>query len=310
MRILLDRRIPEQLHAHVNATLPPWATFVAAARDDPYFADHLSRAEVLLHILEPITAADLRQARSLRVIQKFGTGVNTIDLDAAARHGIAVTNMPGANAPAVAELTLALILSGLRDLFSLHTGTLDGSAWPGGGGELLPGAELGTCTVGLVGYGAIARRVEIAVRALGASTIHHSTTREREGWVDLDDLLARADIVSLHLPLTAATEGLLDRERLSSMRRGAVLVNTSRGGLIDHVALIDLLRSGHIGAAGLDVFPEEPLPVTHPLLHTERVTVTPHVAWYTSGTLLRCWDRALENCRRLRAGKPLADRVQ
>jgi phosphoglycerate dehydrogenase-like enzyme len=310
MKIVLDRRAPAELRSHATATLPDWATFVDVARADAAFADHLADADVLLHVLDPVTADDLARATSLRLIQKFGTGVNTIDLDAAERHDVAVTNMPGANAPAVAELTLALILTGLRDVVALHAGTIDGSAWPGGPGEPPPGAELGGRTVGLVGYGAIARRVEQAVRAIGARTIHHATTTDREGWVTLDELVAQADVVSLHVPLTPATEQLFDRARLSATRAGVVVVNTSRGGLVDHDALVDLVRSGHIGAAGLDVFPQEPLPTGHPLLHTERITVTPHVAWYTSGTLVRCWDRALENCRRLRDGEPLEDRVR
>lgn len=309
MRILLDRPAPGRLRELIDRTAPDWAEVSDLERGDPGFAAHLAEAEVVLHVLDPITAADVRAAPRLRLVQKFGSGVNTIDLDAAREAGVAVTNMPGANAPAVAEHTVGLILAALRNLPTLHAHTVDGTAWPGGAHAAAPGGELGGRQVGLVGYGAIATRVERAVVALGATTVHHARDTTRPGWVPLDDLLASSDVVSLHLPLDATTDGLLDARRLARLAPGALLVNTSRGQLVDHDALLERLAAGALAGACLDVFPDEPMPADHPLLHTPGVIATPHVAWLTDETLARCWERALDNCTRLRDGAPLADRV-
>ncbi len=309
MRVLLDRPAPDPLRRLVDATLPPWATFTDVARGDPRFGEELARAEVLLHVLDPVSGADIDAAPVLRLIQKFGTGVNTIDLPAAQRRGIAVTNMPGANAPAVAEMTLGLMIAGLRELPSVHAATVAGTAWPGQPSAPTPGAELGSRRVGVIGFGSIGQRVASAAAALGADVVHHSVRDDRPGWVALDDLLTTSDVISLHLPLTDDTANLLDRRRLALVKQGALLVNTSRGGLVDHEALIEALDRGHLRGACLDVWPEEPLPVAHPLLRARGLVATPHVGWFTDETLERCWRRAIDNCRRLRDGEQLMDRV-
>ncbi len=309
MRVVIDRPAPPRLRAAIDGSAPTWMEVVDIGRDDPRFADEWRRAEVVLHILDPISASDIGEAPDLRLIQKFGSGVNTIDLEAARAHGVSVTNMPGANAPAVAEHTLAMILAALRDLPALHRDTLDATSWPGGPNAATPAAELGSRRVGLVGYGAIARRVETAAQALGADTAHHARDRSRPGWLPLDELLATSDVVSLHLPLTDETSGLIDAARLAAMKPGALLVNTSRGGLVDHDALIERLRDGTLAGACLDVLPDEPLAADHALLDAPNILVTPHVAWLTDETLERCWRRALDNCRRLADGEPLDDQV-
>lgn len=310
VKVLVDRVAPPSLQATIDATAPEWADVVSVSRDDPRFAAALAEAEVVLHVLDPISGGDIDAAPALRLIQKFGTGVNTIDLDAAERAGVAVTNMPGANAPAVAELTVALMLAGLRDLPSLVSGTRAGTAWPGLADDPAPGAELGGRQVGLIGYGAIARRVEVAVQALGAATVHFTPTEGRPGWTPLDELLATSDVVSMHVPLVPDTERLLDASRLAMLKAGALVVNTARGGLIDHAALVEQLDRGHLRGACLDVLPTEPLPAEHPLLRASRVVATPHIGWLTDETLARCWQRALDNCRRLRDGQALVDRVR
>jgi phosphoglycerate dehydrogenase-like enzyme len=126
---------------------------------------------------------------------------------------------------------------------------------------------------------------------------------------DLDDLLGASDVVSLHLPLTPETEGLIDRRTLARMKPGAILVNTARGGLVDETALVETLTSGRLLAAGLDVLAEEPPPPDHPLLSLDNVVLTPHVAWLTQETLKRSFDVALENVRRLRDGRDLLFRM-
>ncbi|BBZ20338.1 2-hydroxyacid dehydrogenase [Mycolicibacterium gadium] len=284
-----------------------------AEDDDNTFYRELPHADVIWHVLRPISGEDLEKAPRCRLVHKLGAGVNTIDVDTATRLGIAVANMPGANAPSVAEGTVLLMLAALRRLTELDRATRDGNGWPSDPslGETV--RDIGGCTVGLIGYGNIAKRVEAIVRAMGtpASRVLHTSTRDDglPGWRALPDLLSESDIVSLHIPLTDQTAGLLDRRALASMRSDAVLVNTSRGAVIDEDALVDTLRSGGLAAAGLDVFAVEPIPAGNPLLTLANVVVTPHVSWYTLDTMRRYLEAAVDNCRRLRDGRDLANVV-
>jgi phosphoglycerate dehydrogenase-like enzyme len=278
--------------------------------DDETLHRELAWADAVWHVLRPLSGADLRRGTRLRLVHKLGTGVNTIDVDAATASGIAVANMPGANAPSAAEGTVLLMLAAMRRLVELDSATRAGEGWPTDPtlGETV--RDIGDCTVGLVGYGNIARRVERIVTAMGAEVLHTSTADDgTPSWRPLAELLAASDIVSLHLPLTSASEELIDRSALTLMKPGAVLVNTSRGGVVDETALVDALRSGRLAAAGLDVFAVEPVVATNPLLALDNVVVTPHVVWYTRDTMRRYLDHAVDNCRRLRDGRDLIDVV-
>ncbi|ORB23068.1 hydroxyacid dehydrogenase [Mycolicibacterium moriokaense] len=284
-----------------------------AEDDDVTFYRELPDAEVIWHVLRPISGTDLEQAPRCRLVHKLGAGVNTIDVETATRLGIAVANMPGANAPSVAEGTVLLMLAALRRLTELDRATREGRGWPSDPslGETV--RDIGSCTVGLVGYGNIAKRVETIVRAMGApaSAVLHTSTRDdgHPGWRPLPELLAASDIVSLHIPLTDQTAGLLDRDALALMKSDAVLVNTSRGAVIDEDALVDALRSGGLAAAGLDVFAVEPILPDNPLLTLTNVVLTPHVTWYTVDTMRRYLAEAVDNCGRIRDGRNLANVV-
>jgi phosphoglycerate dehydrogenase-like enzyme len=281
-----------------------------AEDDDDAFYRELPDAEVIWHVLRPISGADLEKAARCRYVHKLGAGVNTIDVDTATRLGIGVANMPGANAASVAEGTLLLMLAALRRLVPLDRDTRAGRGWPSDPslGETV--RDIGGCTVGLVGYGNVAKRVETIVATLGADVVHTSTRDDgHPGWRALPDLLAESDIVSLHLPLTERTEGMLDAAALALMKPEAVLVNTSRGPIVDEVALVDALRSGGLAAAGLDVFAVEPVAADNPLLTLDNVVVTPHVTWYTADTMRRYLEVAVDNCARLRDGRDLANLV-
>jgi phosphoglycerate dehydrogenase-like enzyme len=278
--------------------------------DDDTFYRELPEAEVIWHVLRPLSGKDLEKAQRCKLVHKMGAGVNTIDVDTATRLGIAVANMPGANAPSVAEGTVLLMLAALRRLPALDRTTREGKGWPSDPslGETV--RDIGGCTVGLVGYGNIAKTVETMVAAMGARVLHTSTRDDgHQGWRTLTELLAESDIVSLHLPLTEKTSRMLDREALSRMKRDAVLVNTSRGGVVDEDALVDALRTGGLAAAGLDVFAVEPIPPDNPLLRLDNVVVTPHVTWYTVDTMRRYLEHAVDNCRRMRNGQGLANIV-
>jgi phosphoglycerate dehydrogenase-like enzyme len=163
--------------------------------------------------------------------------------------------------------------------------------------------ELGGRSVGLVGYGAVPRILEPILVAMGAKVLYWSRSHST---ADFATVLGQCDIVSLHLPLTPQTDKLIDPRR---MKRGAILINTARGGLVDEAALIQALRAGHLAAAGLDVYREEPLPAGHALLSLPNVVCAPHLAWLTQETLERSIAAARENVRRLGEGLPLLNRV-
>ena len=284
-----------------------WCADDDSAESQAAFDRELPDADVIWHVLRPLSGADLSRGTRLRLVHKFGAGVNTIDVDAATERGIAVANMPGANAPSVAEGTVLLMLAALRRLPTLDRATREGRGWPSDPqlGETV--RDIGACTVGLVGYGNVAKQVAGIVAAMGATVLHTSTRDDGlPGWRPLPALLSDSDIVSLHLPLTENTDRLLDEAALAGMKPGAVLVNTSRGAIVDEDALADALRDGRLAAAGLDVFGAEPVPPDNPLLGLDNVVLTPHVTWYTVDTMRRYLVEAVANCRRLKDGAPLA----
>ena len=278
--------------------------------DDDTLHRDLPWADVVWHVLRPLTGDDLRRGRRLRLVHKLGAGVNTIDVPTATRLGVAVANMPGANAPSAAEGTVLLMLAVMRRLPALDRQTRSGRGWPTDAtlGETV--RDIGGCTVGLVGYGNIATRVERIVAAMGARVLHTSTGDDgTPGWRSLPALLAESDVVSLHLPLTKVTEHLIDAAALRLMKPTAILVNTSRGAVVDETALIDALRDSRLAGAGLDVFAVEPVDPRNPLLELDNVVLTPHVVWYTRDTMHRYLEAAIDNCRRLRDGEDLANVV-
>jgi phosphoglycerate dehydrogenase-like enzyme len=266
------------------------------------FNREIADADVLLHVLQPVTAEMISLAPRLKLIQKIGVGVNTIDRRAAERHRIQVANMPDTNSQAVAEHSLALMLCVLRRIVELDRATRNGMGWSLAP-ELFEGVgELAGRTVGLAGLGAVPRRLIPILEAFGAQWIYH-TRFPKPGYEhryrSLNALFEQADIVSLHVPLLPETRQFINADRFALMKPGSVLINTGRGELVDEKALAAALESGHLGGAGLDVFGQEPIGSDHPLLHLSNVVVSPHVAWLTPETLDRSLEIIRENCRRL-----------
>ncbi len=235
----------------------------------------------------------IAQAPKLRLIQKIGVGVNTIDVEAAKARRIPVCNLPGTNSRAVAELALALMLAVLRRVPKFDA-SLRSGVWvdPAMQDDL---GELGGRKVGLIGYGAVAKLLAPVLVAMGCEVVY-TARRQAPGtvakFVSLSQLLDQSDIVSLHLPLMAETERLIDRGALERMKKGAILINTARGELVDQAALADALTSKHLAGAGLDVFTDEPLPLTDPLRKLNNVVMTPHIAWISTGTFERSFKIA------------------
>jgi phosphoglycerate dehydrogenase-like enzyme len=211
--------------------------------DEGRFAALLPDAEVLLHVLKPVTAGVIERAQKLRLIQKIGVGVNTIDLTAARARGITVANMPGTNTPAVAEATVLLMLAALRNLAGLDRACRTGQGWAVGAGLQDRVGELHGRVIGLVGAGMVPHALVPILHGFGARLLYWSPREHPELGIprrELPALLAQVDILSLHLPLVPDTERLIDRAALARMKPGAILVNTARGGLVDEPGIMDL----------------------------------------------------------------------
>jgi glyoxylate reductase len=233
-------------------------------------------------VAEPVDDSVLDRFPSVRLVANYGVGYDAIDVEAAARRGIAVTNTPGVLDAATADLACALILAVRRRLV-VGDRAIRERRWAGGWadpdflGHDVSGATLGVIGLGRIG-GAVARRAE----GFDMTVLHTSRRSDRPGWRELDDLLATADIVSVHVPLGDDTRGLLDARRLALVRDGACFVNTARGAIVDEAALVRELVSGRIDA-GLDVFAHEPH-VPEELLGLPNVVLTPHVGSATAET--------------------------
>ena len=314
MKAVLHYRASDGFRAALarDAAVAGIEAVVVDESDDDGFVREIADADALLHVLKPVTAAMIAAAPRLKLIQKIGVGVNTIDLEAARAAGVAVANMPGTNSQAVAEMTLALMLAVLRRLSYLDPLTRRGEGWSPDLALMDGVGEIAGRTVGFLGYGAAPSRLGAALEALGAQVIYAARSAKPDlpgRFVTFDELLAEADIVSLHVPLTAETQGLIGRAALAAMRPGAILINTARGGLVDEAALVGALTSGRLRGAGLDVFAEEPVDPANPLLSLPTVVAAPHMAWLTPETLDRSLAVAFENCRRVAAGADLLNRI-
>jgi phosphoglycerate dehydrogenase-like enzyme len=278
-----------------------------ANEDD--LVERIRRADIVLSFRPAFTKFPkhvLAAAPDLRMICISGTGVEDVDVAEATARKIAVANVPGPSNRAVAEHCLALLFSVAR-----HIGAQD-RAIRRGQWMAMQGIELGGKTLGIVGVSGISSELAPLARGLGMKVI--SWSRNNEGAraaaigsqaVPFDELLASADVVSLHVRLNDTTRHMIGADQLARMKRGAILINTARGGVVDTNALLHALASGHIGGAGLDVFEQEPLPAGHPLLALENVVMTPVSAWSTADASARMINQSIENVVQFLAGTPV-----
>jgi len=277
------------------------------------FGSILASAQgVLCLIVDRIDASALKAAPRLRVISSISVGVDHIDVPAATALGIPVGNTPSVLAEATADLAFALLLAAARRVVEgdrfVRSGawSREAMASPGASGDRSPpwgldfmlGRDLHGATLGIVGLGEIGRAVARRAQGFGMRVLGWSRTPRQVAGVEpasLPDLLRAADFVSVHVARTPETVGLLGREALSQLRPHAIVVNTARGGIIDEDALVEMLRSRRLAAAGLDVFAHEPLPPTSPLLELSNVVLTPHIGSAGVATRARMVDLALAN---------------
>lgn len=253
--------------------------------------------------LDEVTRRVIEAAKSLRIIAKYGVGVDNIDLEAASEHGIIVTYTPGANAPAVAELTWGLILALARHIV-IHYLRLKGGSL-----ERRTGWELLGKTLGIIGLGSIGREVAKRAKAFGMRVLAYDPyldqkLAEEHGaeLCPLERVLSESDIVSLHCPLTPETEGLLGGRELALMKEGALLINTARRGLVDEMALYKALKEGRLGGAAFDTFEEE-ADLKSPLLELENFLASPHAGAATYESILRMAELAASEVVRVLGGQ-------
>jgi D-3-phosphoglycerate dehydrogenase len=244
-----------------------------------------SDADAILNTYLPWPADSIGRLEKCRIIARYGIGFDNVDLEAARNAGIVVTNVPDYSVEEVAVHTLALILAMVRKLFEAERLVREGG-WAIK--SLQPIRRFSELRVGLFGYGRIARKLAAPIRDLGAEIIVHDPYLKPDPdlprLVELDELLAESDLVSVHAPLTPETKGIIGDRAMSIIKPGAMLVNTSRGPLVDLAAIIDALRSGKLRAAALDVFDQEPLDVTR-IAGVPNLIATPHMAYYSEESL-------------------------
>lgn len=270
-----------------------------------------AQAAIVLTNKTVLSAEHIAALPELRYIGVLATGYNVVDLDAARARGIPVTNVPAYSTRSTAQLTLALLLELCHHAGHHAQATREGR-WSRSADFCFwdhPLVELDGLTLGIVGFGAIGQAVSRLASAFGMKVLVHSRTPQRvqdagASCVDLETLFRESDVVSLHCPLTPETRQVVNASRLALMKRGAFLINTARGPLVDEQALAEALTQGQIAGAAVDVLSTEPPPSANPLLHAPNCLVTPHIAWATGAARSRLLRAAVENIEAFIAGTP------
>lgn len=298
-----DLKLAEAVLSRVGAELvlaeaPTRDAILAVAR----------QADGVLVTFAPVTQEIIEQLERCRIIARFGIGVDNVDVKAATRRGIVVTNVPDYCVDEVSDHALALMLALVRKVCQANT-LVQGGTWDLT--PLVPIQRLRGKVLGLVGFGKIPRALVPKAQALGLHVLGYDPFVPAADMsalhvekVELDELLARSDIISLHAPLTPQTRHLINAEALSRVKPGVLIVNTARGPLIDEEALVQALDDGRVGGAALDVLPQEPPPSSSPLLGRSNVILTPHMAFYSEAALAELQTKAAEQVARVLTGQP------
>lgn len=312
--------VPKWRFDAVGVPVPEtWEMVFVGAEDDAALQKACEGADVLLAPsgFQKVNADLLRRNLQLKLVQASGAGFDGVDLAAARELGIPVANVPGANAHDVAEYTIGLMIAMQRDMIVADRETKNGHFSKVRKQMFLRGlGDMPGSTIGLVGLGAIGRRVAEIARFLGAKVVYYNRTRlapaqENDLGIEyrsLPELLAQSDIVSLHIPLTSETRGLIGKKEMLLMKSSSTLINTARGDIVDQTALAEMLESGRIAGAAVDVFYPEPPPADHPLLNLssaarDRLIVTPHMGGVTANSFRRMLNGTIENIRRVCDGE-------
>ncbi|MDD2364288.1 MAG: D-2-hydroxyacid dehydrogenase [Eubacteriales bacterium] len=280
--------------------------------DSHLVAERMADADIVLTNKTFISAADMDQAKNLRYIGILATGLNVVDLEAAAARNIIVANVPSYGPEAVSQYAIALLLEVVSQV-GLHSQAVLNGAWQTSEDfafTLAPLIELYQKNCGIIGLGAIGRQTARVVQALGmkvyANDLSPDPTLENENlkFVDLDTLYEYSDVIFLHCPLTEENECFIDRESISQMRDGVIIINNARGGLIQEHDLAEALNSGKVYAAAVDTVSSEPISPDNPLLKAKNIFITPHISWAAKETRERLMSLVAENLKSYLAGEP------
>ena len=280
--------------------------------DEDEIASRIDNADILLTNKTPVSAAVLERNPNVKYISVLATGYNIVDVAAARSRGIPVSNVPAYGTAAVAQFAIAMLLEICHHV-AHHSETVHAGRWESCADWCYwdyPLIELDGKTMGIIGFGRIGQQTGRIAKAMGMKILAAGSRptdagREIAEYVELDELLARSDVIALHCPLFPSTQGIISRENIAKMKDGVILLNNSRGPLIDEQALADALNSGKVYAAGLDVVSTEPIRGDNPLLKAKNCFITPHISWAPKESRQRIMDCTAENIRAFLAGKPV-----
>ena len=312
-RIVVVDAINDASAERLRALLPDgFVLSHATERTDEHLAEIIADADFAVSGQVAVTGDVLRAATRLQLLHKWGVGVDNLDIDTARELGIKVARTTGSNAVPVAEFTIGLMIGALRHVAHGHHRLQNGEwrNWSNSSPLMLSGK-----TVGIVGFGAIGKKVARLLTGFGCDVLYNKTTRlgtdeeQRLGvrFAEPDQLRAESDVVSLHCPLTEATAGMIDRDAFRRMKPTAVLINVARGGVVVEPDLVRALEEGDIHSAAVDVFEIEPLPADSPLIGVPNLTLTPHLAAMAADNFAPTVNRMFENIRRVAQGESLPE---
>lgn len=282
-----------------------------STKDEAEIIRRIGDAEIVVANKSPISRRVLDACPNAKYITIQATGYDPIDYAYAREKGIPVSNVPTYGTASVAQFAIALLLE-ICGHAAHHSDAVHAGRWAESGEWTFwdyPMIELAGKTMGIIGFGRIGQNVGRIAKALGMNVIAFNRSRSAEGaeiaeYVELDELLHRADVISLHCPLFPETRGIINRETISKMKDGVIIINNSRGPLVVEQDLADALNSGKVYAAGLDVVSSEPISADNPLLKAKNCLITPHISWAPKESRQRIMDCTVENIRAFQAGKP------
>lgn len=276
-------------------------------------AKRIGGAEIVFTNKTPVTKETFDACPNIRFVGVLATGYNIVDTAAAKDRGIIVCNVPSYSTDSVAQLTIALLLEVCHHV-GAHSEAVHNGEWtrrPDHSFWLYPLTELAGKTMGIIGYGRIGRAVGKIAQSLGMEVVYHSRHRKPEAenencrYAQMDELFEKADVITLHCPLYPETQEMINKDSISKMKDGVILINTSRGQLIAEEDLADALRSGKIGSAAVDVAAKEPIPADSPLLHAPNCIITPHIAWAPFAARKRLMQLSEQNLKAFLNDKPI-----
>ena len=280
--------------------------------ESPLIAERIGDAEIIITNKTPISRETIDKCPRIKLIAALATGYNVIDYNYAAEKGIPVVNVPAYGTASVSQLSIALLLE-----ICHHIGHHDKTVHEGKWAENIdwcywdyPLIELAGKTLGIIGFGRIGQKTGTIAKAMGMNVLAYDSHPNDKGraiaeYVELDEIFAKSDVISLHCPLFPSTEGIINKDNIARMKDGVIIINNSRGQLIVEKDLADALNSGKVYAAGLDVVSTEPIKSDNPLLKAKNCIITPHISWAPKEARQRIMDMSVENLKQFLDGNPV-----